>query len=338
MKRKIFIITFLALVLVLAACGSENAVNQPDTSNVVNNNTEQDDSQIPAEPQTLRIAVLPILDAFPLYVAQEQGYFADQNLEVVLVPVKSGPERDQLMQAGQVDAMINEIVSVLFYNQTETKVVIVRFARTATADSPVFSILAAADSGIENVEDLAGVEIGVSQATVIEYMTDRVLENAGLAPDEIVKIAVPSIPDRLALLQSGELAAATLPEPVASLAELSGAAVIIDDSSLPEVGTSVFSFSADTIAEKPEAVSGFLAALELAVADLNSNPSQFDTLLAELGLIPVPLQGSFELPLYVTASVPSEAQWEDALAWALQAGLIENSPAYVDSVDASFLP
>ena len=76
-------------------------------------------------------------------------------------------------------------------------------ARTATEDSPVFSILAAADSGIENVEDLAGVEIGISEATVIEYMTDRVLENAGLAPEEIVKVAVPRIPDRLALLQSG---------------------------------------------------------------------------------------------------------------------------------------
>ena len=316
MKKNTIMIGLLALALLLSACGGDQ----------------------PAEPQTLRIAVLPILDAFPLYVAEEQGYFADQNLEVELVPVNSGPERDQLMQAGQVDGMINEIVSVLFYNQNETEVVIVRFARTATDESPVFSILAAADSGIESVEDLAGVEIGVSQATVIEYMTDRVLENAGLTPDEIVKLAVPSIPDRLALLQSGELAAATLPEPVASLAELSGAAVIIDDSSLPEVGTSVFTFSADTIAEKPEVVSGFLAALEQAVADLNSDPGQFDALLAELGLIPAPLQGSFELPPYVTASVPSEAQWDDALAWALEAGLIENSPAYTDSVDASYLP
>jgi NitT/TauT family transport system substrate-binding protein len=169
-------------------------------------------------------------------------------------------------------------------------------------------------------------------------MTDRVLENAGLAPEDIVKIAVPRIPDRLALLQSGELAAATLPDPVASLAVLNGATLIIDDSSLPEVGTSVYSFSVSSLEEKHDAVVRFLAALELAVADLNSDPGQFDDLLAELGLVPVPLQATFELPPYVTASVPTEAQFQDALDWALAAGLIENNPAYTDSVDASYLP
>jgi NitT/TauT family transport system substrate-binding protein len=339
MKRNTFIIGLLALALLLAACSGNNVVSEPETDDLVENNTtQQEDMQEAVEPQSLRIAILPILDALPLYVAEEQGYFADQNLEVELVPVTSGPERDQLMQAGQVDAMINEIVSVMFYNQTEIEVVIVRFARTATAESPVFSILAAADSGIQSVEDLAGVEIGISEATVIEYMTDRVLENAGLTQEEIVKIAVPRIPDRLALLLSGELTAATLPDPVASLAVLNGAALIIDDTTLPEVGTSVFSFSVDTIAEKSEAVAGFLAAVEQAVIDLNNDPSQFDALLAELGLVPPPLQPTFELPPYVTASVPSEDQWADALAWALEAGLIENSPAYADSVDATFLP
>jgi NitT/TauT family transport system substrate-binding protein len=315
MKRAVFLAILLGLVAALSACGGDAG-----------------------EPQTLRIAVLPILDAFPLYVAEEQGYFADQNLVVELVPVNSGPERDQLMQAGEIDGMINEIVSVIFYNQVDTEVVIVRFARTATTSSPVFSILAAADSGIESVEDLAGVEIGVSEATVIEYMTDRVLENAGLAPDEIVKIAVPRIPDRLALLQSGELKAATLPDPVAALAVLNGATLIIDDRALPEVGTSVYTFSVSSLEEKHDAVVRFLAALELAVEDINRDPGQFDTLLGELGLVPVPLQASFELPPYVTASVPTEAQWEDALAWALDAGLIENSPGYVDSVDDSYLP
>jgi len=292
----------------------------------------------PAEPQSLRVAVLPILDALPMHVAMEQGYFTEENLEVELVPVNSGPERDQLMAAGQIDAMINEIVSVLFYNQAETQVVVVRFARTATADSPVFSIVAAANSGIESVADLAGVEIGISEATVIDYMTDRVLQNAGLDPEEINTIAIPRIPDRLALLQSGELAAATLPDPVTGLAVLGGAKVIIDDSTLPEVGTSVISFSVDAIENKTEAVRGFLAALERAVTDLNSNPEQFTSLLADKGLVPPPLMETFVLPPYVTASVPNEALWQDAIDWALGKGMILSSPSYADSVDASFLP
>jgi NitT/TauT family transport system substrate-binding protein len=313
--KKTFVLTVIILAVIISGC-----------------------SGTPAEPQSLRVAVLPILDALPMHVALAQGYFAEENLEVELVPVNSGPERDQLMQSGQIDAMINEIVSVLFYNQQETQVVVVRFARTATADSPVFSIVAAADSGIESVADLAGVEIGISEATVIDYMTDRVLQHAGLTPDQINTIAIPRIPDRLALLQSGELKAATLPDPVTGLAVLSGAKVIIDDSTLPEVGTSVISFSLDAVENKPEAVRSFLAALERAVTDLNSNPEEFTPLLTELGLVPPPLLGTFVLPPYVAASVPSEALWQDAIDWALGKGMISSSPSYADSVDDSFLP
>jgi len=314
MKKAIVLMAVL-LAVVLAGCSGQNA-----------------------EPQTLRIAVLPILDALPMHVAQAQGYFEERNLTVELVPVNSGPERDQLMQAGQVDGMINEIVSVIFYNQSGIETVIVRFARAASADSPVFSIVAAADSGIETVEDLAGVEIGISEATVIDYMTDRVLQHAGLALEEINTVAVPRIPDRLALLQSGELPAATLPDPVTGLAVLQGARVIIDDSTLPEVGTSVITFSTEAVEQKPEAIRAFLAAIEEAVNDLNTNPTEFTPLLSELGLVPPPLMESFVLPPYVTASVPTEAQWQDALDWAMQKGMISSEPSYADSVDDSFLP
>ena len=313
--RKVIVMTIILLVMLLAGCSGQTA-----------------------EPQTLRIAVLPILDALPMHAALQHGYFEERNLTVELVPVTSGPERDQLMQSGQVDGMINEIVSVIFYNQADTEVVIVRFARAASADSPVFSIVAAADSGIETVEDLAGVEIGVSEATVIDYMTDRVLQKAGLAPEEINMVAVPRIPDRLALLQSGELPAATLPDPVTGLAVLQGARVIIDDSTLPEVGTSVITFSTEAVEQKPEAIRAFLAAVELAVEDLNSAPEEFTPLLSELGLVPEPLMASFVLPPYVTASVPTEAQWQDALDWALEKGMITSEPSYADSVDDSFLP
>ena len=110
MKRT-YIFLILTLALVLSACGGSS------------------------EPDTLRVAVLPILDALPMHVALAQGYFEEYNLNVELVPVTSAPERDTLMKTGQIDAMIDELVSVLFFNQNETQVVIVRFARTATADS-----------------------------------------------------------------------------------------------------------------------------------------------------------------------------------------------------------
>jgi len=291
-----------------------------------------------AEPATIRMAVLPILDALPMYVAQEQGYFDEENVVVEFVPVTSAAERDQVIQAGQADGMINEILSTLFYNVQEPVVKIVRYARVPTSDFPQFYVLASADSGITSVDDLKDHEIGISEGTIIEYSTDRLLRAEGLAPEEISTIAVPRIPDRMALLGSGELAAANLPDPLAALAIQGGAQIIVDDARYPEYGHSVISFRNEFANENEQAIRGFLAALERAVEDINGDKGQFSDLLAERGLVPEPLIGSYTVPDFPMASVPPQSQWDDVLEWAAEKGYIDNALSYEDSVDDSYLP
>jgi NitT/TauT family transport system substrate-binding protein len=290
------------------------------------------------EQHSVKVAVLPVLDALPLHVALEQGYFSDQGLEVDLVPVASAPERDSLMQAGQVDAIINEIVSTLFYNQADTQVVIVRFLRVASDQYPLFRILAAPNSGITTVEDLKGVEIGISEGTVIHYTTDRLLTNAGLTAEEIATIAVPKIPDRIALLSSGELLAANLPDPAASAALLQGAVVVVDDTTLPEISSSVLTFNSRMAAENPTVVQGFLIAIEQAVEDINADKNTWLDLMLEKGLLPPPLADTYTIPDFPPASIPSEAQFADALEWALELELIPEMLDYQDSVSGQYLP
>lgn len=292
----------------------------------------------PSEPVTIRFAVLPILDALPMYVAQQEGYFGEQGVEIEFIPVSSAAERDQIMAAGQADAMINDLVSTLFYNQEDIQIEVVRFARTATPDFPQYRILAAGDSGITSVDDLAGVEIGISEGSVIAYTTDRLLETAGFSPAEINTIAVPSIADRLALLNSGELKAANLPDPLASLAIQNGAVAIIDDTIRPEIGNSLVSFRKAFIDENPQAVSGFLAAVERAVDDINADTTRWEGLLTERQLVPAPLIGSYQIPTFPAASVPSEAQWDDVLSWAQDKGLVSVDVPYQESVNDGYLP
>lgn len=290
------------------------------------------------EPVTIRVGVLPILDSLPMYVAEERGFFQAQGITVELIPVSSAPERDQLMQANQIDGMVNELVSTLYYNQENTEILIVRFARVATQSSPLFRILAAENSGIQTPQDLIGVPIGISDGTVIEYTTDRILTNAGLDLDQIAKISVPKISDRYALLETNELMAANLPDPLATLAIQGGAVLVIDDTSYPEISVSVLSFRASFVQKYPEEMRKFLLAIEMAVEEINANKAQWDSLLTELNLVPPPLQGTYTLPDFPTASVPTESQFADALDWALEKGLIEAEVSYSDSVDASYLP
>lgn len=295
-------------------------------------------NKTPEQSKPLKFAVLPVLDSLPLYVAQANGYFEAEGLSVELISVGSAPERDQLMQSGQIDGMLNEVVTTLYYNRENPKIKIVRFARTATAEYPVFRILAAKDSGITSVADLKGVEIGVSEGTIIEYMADRVLQNAGLMPDEIKKIAVPKIADRTALLESGELKAAVMPDPLASLLMQKGAVMIIDDTTLPDVSNSVYSFSNDTLDKYPGEVKAFLRAVEKAIVEINKNKDAYTDLMVEQKLVPQAVVGKYPIPDFPTASVPSQAQFSDALSWAMDKGLVTTELKYNDNIDSSFLP
>jgi NitT/TauT family transport system substrate-binding protein len=290
------------------------------------------------EDPILKIAVLPILDALPMYVADAQGYFKDAGINVEFVPVASAAERDQLMQAGQADGMINDLISTVLYNKDTQKIAVVRFARTASPDQPQYSIVASKDSGITSPDQLKGVEIGISEGTVIAYTTDRLLQHAGLTKDDLKTTNVPKIPDRLQLISEGKMKAANMPEPFATLAEQSGAVRVIDDRSLPEIGTSEISFNVNTLKNKPETVKKFLAAIEKAATDVNGSPDKWTTLLTDKKLVPAPLIGKYVLPKFPTASVPSEAQIKDVLAWMTEKGLIKADVPYKQLVDASYLP
>lgn len=292
----------------------------------------------PAELPVLRLALLPVIDALPIIVAQSEGLFEKHGVKVALVPVASAPERDQLIVAGQADGMINEILSAALYNKDQVQVQVVRYARAATSEIALFSILASGQSGITDVVGLKGVPVGISEGTVIAYLTDRLLQAEGLSKDEIATIAVPKIPDRLNLLGTGELKAAMLPEPATSAAQAQGAKLVIDDRAHPEYSFSVITFRKATLDAQPEAIRSFLAAVEEATGHINADAAQYGPLLVEQKVIPESLVGKFVVPTFVTAGVPTEAQWADMLAWAKEKGLLAADVSYADSVTDQFLP
>ncbi len=234
--------------------------------------------------------------------------------------------------------MINDLVSTLLYNQNQIQIQIVSFARVATPEFPQYRILAAGNSDITSVADLKGVEIGISEGSVIEYTTYRLLEAEGFRPEDIKTIPVPRIDLRMSLLQSGELKAANLPDPLASLAIQGGARLILDDTRHPEFGNSVISFRKSVIDAHPQAIRGFLVALEKAAKEVNADAKKWENLLSEQKLVPQPLIGSYQIPGFPTGSLPSEAQWVDVQAWALEKGLISSEVSYKDSVTDDYLP
>ena len=314
------LVAFALLSLILSACGPASPP-APTTG-----------------PVTLKLAVIPVIDTLPMFVAQAEGLYAQHGVNAKLIPVASAPERDQLLQAGQADGTLNEILSVMFFNKEKVRMQAVRYGHMASEGAGHFFILASGQSDIRDVNGLKGVEIGISQGTIIEYVTDRLLEAKGLTAAKIKYLAVPKIPDRMSLLASGDLKAGVMPDPLAALAVQQGSKIILDDTSNPKLGASVISFRKEVIDRHPQAIKAFLAAIEEAVGMINSDPSKYSGLLAEKKIVPQPLISSYNVPKFPFRGAPTEAEWSDVLAWAKAKGLLTANIAYDDSVNSTFLP
>jgi NitT/TauT family transport system substrate-binding protein len=287
---------------------------------------------------SLKIALLPILDTFPYHVAEAKGYFEQFGPSIEAMPVASGLERDQLMQSAAIDGMLNELISTANFNRHRVQMKTVMSARKAYPGYPLFRLLSAPGSGLTSVAGLAGVAIGISKNTIIEYVTDRLLAARGLDRNRIVKKSVPAIPERYQLLLQGRLRAATLPDPLARSALEAGAAEIIADSSHPDYSVSVLSFSINALNEKGGAVRMFLKAWDRAAAEINANPDAFRALLRKKIRIPKNIQKTYKIPPFPRHQVPNADQWADVMNWMKANGLLDSALPYEDSITSDYLP
>lgn len=288
---------------------------------------------------SLQVTFLPIADAVPFYVAEQEGYFAAAGVEAAAVPASSAAERETLVQSGGAECELTDIHGVVLTNAGEGESLrIVASTRQATANAPVFFLVAAPNRGITTPEQLAGTNIGISENTVIEYWLDRILAAAGVDPAAVARTSVPQIAVRLELLMSGQIDAAVLPDPLASLAVLQGATVVLDDTLLPEAGVSVLACRADVIESRREAVAALVAGWDQAIEAINADPAAYRNVLLERTNVPEPLKDRYDLPVYPVHQIPTEAQVADVAAWTVDKGLIDTSPAYDEIVDPSFRP
>jgi NitT/TauT family transport system substrate-binding protein len=288
--------------------------------------------------KSLKVALLPILDTLPFHVAQAKGYFDRNGITVTAVPVGSGLERDQLMQAGAIDGMLNEMATTANFNRERIQVQIILSARKAYPHYPLFRVLSAPGSGLSSPAELKGIPIGVSKNTIIEYVTDRLLAANGLNPNEVVKKSVPVIPERYQLLLQSQLKAATLPDPLAKSALEAGAGAVIDDAAHPQYSVSVLSFSIQALKNKTDTVRQFIKAWNQAAQDINVDPESYRRLLLQKIRVPKNIQQTYRIPPFPLREVPRSDQWADVMKWMVSKKLLKAPLPYKESVTNQYLP
>ena len=301
----------------------------------------------------LTVGILPVMNVYPFY-AEPLGYFADAGVSVRIVPVFSAQELREGIAAGELDGFQADLITTLVLLEGGYDVRLVR--HVGLVSPPLFGILAYEASGIMSVEDLASARIGISEQTVVQYVTDLMLMSAGVDPGDVEYVNIPGIRARREMLVGGEVDAATLPQPLYALSVQEGANVLINDSVLDYV-PEAFSFRTEVLTEQGDQVRAFLDAYERALNEINARETRAEGLawlgeeIREAVLRMGAAMGDERVmdfmraliaaetwPSMTAARVPTEEEFAHVQGWALNAGLVMEARAYEDVIDGSYLP
>lgn len=306
--KKILLLSMLILTLVLAAgCGKSNDKTQKDL-------------------QPITIGLMPDTDSLPFIIAKEKGYFAEEGIEVNIQQYKSAMDRDSALQSGNLDGAVSDMLAVAFAKAGGFDVKVTSFTDGS------YKLIASKDAGINNVKALAGKDVAVSRNTIIEYVTDQILAKEGMDSESINKVIIPQIPTRLEMLQNGKLAAATLPEPMASIAVSNGCTYVTGSDELG-INPGVIMFTAKTVDNKTAEIAAMYRAYNKAVDYLNNTSrDEYIDLVVEKGGFPPAAKEALKLPEYHKAALPKESDVTDCIKWLNNKGLVKEHFSYQDIV------
>ncbi|AET67865.1 ABC-type nitrate/sulfonate/bicarbonate transport system, periplasmic component [Desulfosporosinus orientis DSM 765] len=287
--------------------------------------------------KTIKIGVLPIEDNLPFYAAEKDGLFAQEGVQVELVSFPSAMERDAALQAGQIDGQVADLVAVALLKKIGTDVKIASIGLGATPQEGRFAILSSPKSDITDLAQLKGGTLGISQNSIIDYVSDQMLTDQGIKLDDVKKMAIPKMPVRLDMLLSDQINSACLPDPLASLAQAKGAHLLKDDT-YKNISQTVFLFRTQVIKENPDEIKAVVRAYGSAGQALTSHPDQYRELFLEKAQIPPDIKDSYQMPTFSQLQLPTEDEVKSVMEWMVAKNLISEAYSYQDLVDPSLLP
>lgn len=261
MKKKMILTALLALlILAVTGCGGSKET-QKEAQN--QSQTEQKTK--------IRVAHLPIPGQAIYYIAKDQGYFAEENLDVEFQPIKKSAEVYNLLQAGKVEVGSAGTAAPLMYIAKDAPFTIVGgILGEGTA------VVVPGNSSLKDIKDLKGKKIATVRLATGDVVIKAQLIKDGLKLEDVQYVEFPSATDSLAALKSGKVDAAISWPPYSDAAIKSGEIKVLKWSGEMAPGHTCCRvvFNKDFTTQNPAAVTGFLKALIKAEKFFNENPDK----------------------------------------------------------------
>ena len=259
----------------------------------------------------LKVGLMTAVDAAPMLLAAERGYFEKEGVEVELVIFSNATERQIALQTGAVDGAISDLVAFVYNVQGGFDLMI------ASATDGSFPFLVR-----RGFEEKKKISVGMMEVSVSNYLADAWIGGRY----EIDKVFITEIPARLEMIKAGKVDMACLPEPIASMGELAGLEKRIFNN-VDDFYPDVLVFTGAASKKKRDAIGSFNAAVDRAVSDLKANPELArDILVAKLKLNPK-VRDMMVLPEYHATRLPSKVYLDKVSAWIAE---LQGRPVVLD--------
>ena len=272
--------------------------------------------EVQTEKTKLTVGVMGSIDAVPLVIAEQNGYFEEEGVDLDLQIFKAANDRDAALQAGELDGVLCDETAISIYQNSGIDMKI-----TGTTNGS-WTLVAGKDSGITSLSDLKGKKVGISKNTMIEYLADDIALSNGLEVSDIEKVARPAMPARLEALKNNQIDAAILPAPFNDTAVADGG-VEITKIYNKDIMISVTAFLQEVIDKDANAIKGFYNAYNKAIEFINSNDiSEYEDIIISTVGYSEDMRGNIVLPEFKTNYLPAEENVQNVLDWSKEKGLL----------------
>ncbi len=221
--------------------------------------------------EKVTIGNVPVESYAMLYVAEDQGFFADNGLNVTVKDYSTGSTAVEALINEEIDVGGSSDYVVMLYAFRNANISII----TSCAESEFFELICRNDHGIANVLDLNGKTIGTAKNTVASFYLGLFLESNGLSMQNITLVDL--VPNEIAnAIGNGTVDAVVswelCTEQVKARLGTGFVEWSLQQMDVPFYG--VLSCRNDWIPEHTQTLNRMLKALAQAEDYLNSNPTQ----------------------------------------------------------------
>lgn len=277
---------------------------------------------------TVSIGVIASTDVAPLYLGIEQGFFEEEGLELEITQAQGGAAIVPSVVSGELDFGFSNVTSLIVARSQGLPLQIVANANNSTGvrGEDFADVLVRGDSDIQDAADLEGRTVGVNTLNNISDTTIRAaIEAQGGDPGNVEFVEIP-LPDMPAALDRGEVDAIGSIEPFRTIALQDGARSAVSNYAFPieNLTVAVYFTTDDVVAEEPEMVESFRAAIEKSLEYAQDNPDEVRAVLPSYTQLDEGLIDQLVLPSYPTEVNRQSVQ--ELADLAVQHGLIEEAP------------